>query len=103
MAKGCTVTNHNDGFEFWYEYNERNLRITSVEWTVPANVFARFVLYDTDESTTVPQIDTLITQDGSVNPTGQWRMEEQLIDGEMQLALPLNILFDIRIQSPAAG
>jgi len=101
MGKANSTITHIDGFEFWYTYNDVNLRITDVEWTIPENVVAHFVLYDTDVSAVEPRIDTYIVENGTVKPTGQWRMELQDIDGEQQLALPPNILYNLWVISPA--
>ena len=90
MAKAVSFTTGIDGFELWIEYNAGNLRIQSVNWTVPDGVQVNAKVWDGGllviDRTEGPGND-------SENVPGNYQMVEVTENGDTFLDLPSNITF----------
>ena len=100
-----TLTLRADGFTMWINYLTSNLRITTVEWDLPARqdvvCTATLTLYDTDISDTVPLIVQSETSpsSGTENvPGAQYRMvwiEDANEEGGGYYDLPPNLSYTL--------
>lgn len=98
MAKAFSMTIQIEGAELWINYLESNLRITSVEWTLPAGVVARCRIWNIDIDPVNPIYDESHggPSSGSENVPGQHRM---VWNDEGFYELPAYLLYSIQMQT----
>lgn len=98
MAKVLSMQMHIPGVEIWINYNTSNLRITTVEWTLPqSGVVARVKIWNSGNLV----LDRTIAgpASGTESVPGNLRVRQVTEDEQTFYDLPANITYQINIET----
>jgi hypothetical protein len=98
MAKAVAMSIGIPGTEISINYNTSNLRITSVDWSIPqSGIVARARIWD--DGNLVYDRTVAGPATGSENVPGQYRVRQVTEDGQTFFDLPASLTYTINVET----